>query len=65
MAEMKVLDWIAYILVIIGAVNWGLLGAFKFNVVNVVLGSIPILETIVYVLVGIAGLYLIYLLTKK
>lgn len=65
MAEMKVLDWIAYILVIIGAVNWGLLGAFKFNVVNVVLGSIPILEKIVYILVGIAGLYLIYLLTKK
>ncbi|MBN1644999.1 DUF378 domain-containing protein [Candidatus Woesearchaeota archaeon] len=62
--DMNVLDWIAFVLVVIGSVNWGLVGLFKFNLVTTILGSIPILETIVYVLVGIAGLYLIYMIRK-
>ncbi|OIO43169.1 DUF378 domain-containing protein [Candidatus Pacearchaeota archaeon CG10_big_fil_rev_8_21_14_0_10_31_9] len=59
------LDWVAIVLAIIGAVNWGLVGAINFNVVNLILGSISWLEKAVYVIVGLAGLYLIYYAVKK
>jgi uncharacterized membrane protein YuzA (DUF378 family) len=62
--EKNVLDWIAIVLVIIGAVNWGLVGLFSLDLVQLVLGSIPILAKIVYILVGLSGLYLIYFLRK-
>ncbi|MBW3002276.1 DUF378 domain-containing protein [Candidatus Woesearchaeota archaeon] len=65
MAKMGTLDWIAMILVIIGAVNWGLFGIGGWDLVNMILGSIPILAKIVYILVGLSGLYLIYYITKK
>ena len=64
MAEKNVLDWISLVLVIIGSINWGLVGLFNWNLVEVLLGSIPILVKIVYILVGIAGLYTIYYISK-
>ncbi|EKD65665.1 MAG: hypothetical protein ACD_50C00019G0001 [uncultured bacterium] len=48
----------AFILVIVGAVNWGLLGLLNFNLVNVILSSVPGVEQIVYILVGVSGVYL-------
>jgi len=60
----SVLDWVALVLVIIGAINWGLTG-LGYNLVNIILGSIPMLEKIVYILVGLAGLYTIYYIVKK
>jgi len=62
--EKNALDWIAIVLVVIGAVNWGLVGLFNWDLVQMVLGTIPILAKIVYVLVGLSGLYLIYFLRK-
>ena len=59
------LDWVAIVLTIIGAANWGLVGAVNLNVVNLILESIVWLERAVYVLVGLAGLYLIYYAVKK
>jgi len=61
----SILDWIALVLVIIGAVNWGLVGAINLNLVTTIFGTIQIIVTIVYILVGLAGLYTIYLITKK
>lgn len=55
---MKALHMTTFILVVIGGLNWGLT-AFDFNVVNLILGSWPILEQIVYVLVGLSALYLL------
>lgn len=60
MAKLSTLDWVVLILVTIGAVNWGLVGLFNWNIVEAILGSIPILVTIVYVLVALAGLYKLY-----
>jgi uncharacterized membrane protein YuzA (DUF378 family) len=57
-------DVIALILVIIGAINWGLVGLFGLNVVEAVLGA-GMVTKIVYILVGLAGLWSIYLATKK
>ena len=53
---MKPLDIIASILVIVGALNWGLVGIANFNLVAALFGT-SILATIVYVLVGLAGAY--------
>lgn len=55
----KILNLIALTLVIVGAVNWGLIGFFNFNLVNMLFGMWPWLERIIYGLVGICGLYCI------
>ncbi len=55
----KVLDCIALTITIIGAVNWGLIGFFDFNLVATIFGSMSWLSRIIYALVGISGLYLI------
>lgn len=60
MAKLSALDWVVLILVTVGAVNWGLVGLFNWNIVEAILGSIPILVTIVYVLVALSGLYKLY-----
>ena len=65
MAKKNWLDWTAWILVIVGAINWGLVGLFSFDLVNVIFGSISWLATLVYVLVGLAGLYMLYYVFKK
>jgi hypothetical protein len=63
MNDLNVIDWITLVLVIIGAVNWGLVGLFKFNLVKSILGEGALART-VYTLVGLSGLYVIYLATQ-
>jgi uncharacterized membrane protein YuzA (DUF378 family) len=65
MAEKNVVDWIALVLVIVGGLNWGLVGLFQFDLVDFILGAVPVLQRIVYVLVGVGALWLIYYLTKE
>ena len=57
-------DWIALILVIVGGINWGLIGAFDFNLVAAIFGAMSSITRIVYVLVGLAALYCITLLFR-
>lgn len=62
---MKIAHMAAFLLVIVGAVNWGLqgLGGFmnsNWNLVNLALGSMPQAEWVVYILVGAAGVYLAF-----
>ena len=47
---------VAWWLVIIGALNWGLVGALDFNLVTAILGGIPWLEDLVYILVGLSAI---------
>ena len=56
---MKVIDIIALILVIVGAINWGLIGLFGFNLVDSLFGIGTALSRIVYTLVGISGIWCI------
>lgn len=56
---MKTIDYIALILIVIGAVNWGLIGFLSFDLVRVVCGNMTMISRIVYALVGVAGLYAI------
>lgn len=62
MVFMKIIDKIALALIIIGAINWGLIGLFSFNLVDTIFGAMSIISRIVYVLVGISGLWGIRLL---
>ena len=55
----KYLDGTALTIAIIGAVNWGLIGLFRFDLVAFLFGDMSWLSRIVYVLVGISGLYLV------
>ena len=59
------LDWLSLALVIVGAVNWGLVGLgnlfmANWNVVNLVFGGFPTVEAVIYLLVGLAGIYELY-----
>ena len=54
---MKALDSIALVLVIIGAVNWGLIGFFQYDLVRNLFGDGTALTRIIFALVGLAGLY--------
>lgn len=59
---MKVIDTIALVLVIIGAINWGLIGFFEFNLVDTLFGEMSVISRIIYGLVGVSGLWAIKLL---
>lgn len=61
---MKALNCVALTLVIIGAINWLLVGLFKFNLVDAIFGSLSILTRIIYIIVGIAGLWCIAFYSK-
>ncbi len=62
---MKVIDKIALALIVIGAINWGLIGIFKFDLVATLFGDMSVLSRIVYTLVGISGIWGIKLLFDK
>ena len=57
----KGLDYTALTLVIIGAVNWGLIGIFKLDLVNLLFGNMTWISRVIYTLVGLSGLYLLSL----
>lgn len=52
-------DYFALTIAIIGAINWGLIGFFKFDLVAFLFGNLTVLSRIIYAVVGICGLYLI------
>ncbi len=54
---MKTVDYIALCLVIIGAINWGLIGFLGFDLVRVIFGDMTWVSRIIYAVIGIAGLY--------
>ena len=62
---MKSIDKIALVLVIIGAIIWGIIGIFNFNVVDAIFGIDSIVSRIIYILVGISGLWAIKILFDK
>ena len=53
---METVQKIALVFTIIGAINWGLVGIFDFNLVNALFNSMPIIEKIIYIIVVICGL---------
>ena len=65
MGKMNALDWIAFVLVVVGGLNWGLVGFFNFDLVATIFGDMSIISRIVYALVGLAALYGIFAIATK
>ena len=66
--KLSTVDWIVLILVIIGGLNWGLIGVFDFDLVASIFGNMSALSRIVYDLVGLSAVYLLFVvkgLAKK
>lgn len=61
---MKYLNFIVLTLVIVGALNWLLVGLFEFNLVDSIFGGFTLLSRIIYILVGLAGLWSIAFYSK-
>lgn len=59
---METIQKIALVLTVIGAVNWGLIGLFDFNLVAMITGNMDAISNIIYILVGIAGIINVMLL---
>jgi len=57
---MKLIDVIAWVLLVIGGLNWGLIGFFNFDLVGTIFGHMSGLTRIIYCLVGISALYQIF-----
>ncbi|KXK10682.1 MAG: hypothetical protein UZ22_OP11002000612 [Microgenomates bacterium OLB23] len=51
------LHHVTFVLMVVGALNWGLMGLFDLNLVNTLLGTMPMVEKLVYVLVGVSAAY--------
>ena len=60
----KGLDYAALIVTIIGAINWGLIGFFRFDLVAFLFGNMSWISRIVYAVVGICGLYMLTFFEK-
>jgi len=63
MSKLNWLEWIAVILVIVGSINWGL-AALNWNLVDAIFGVGGTVSQVIYILVGLSGIYMIFI-TKK
>jgi uncharacterized protein len=64
MSRMNVFDWITFILVLIGAVNWGIVAFFDTGIIAAIFGTLTPLTRFLYILVGLSGLWMIYVAVK-
>ena len=53
---MRFTKWLSFCLVTIGALNWGLFGLFKFDLVSFLFGEMTVLSRIIYILIGISAI---------
>lgn len=64
MNKLNAIDWIAIILLVIGGLNWGLVGIFNFDLVATIFGDMSVLSRIVYAVVGICAIYVLAISAK-
>lgn len=60
MKNMSVLHWVSLVLVLVGALNWGLIGFLQVDLVAMLFGVMSMVSRVVYSLVGLAGLYMVF-----
>ncbi|WP_092995440.1 DUF378 domain-containing protein [Thiohalomonas denitrificans] len=58
MAKFNTWDWVALVLLIVGGLNWGLIGIFGFDLVAAIFGEMSFLSRLVYTLVGLSAVYI-------
>ncbi|MCM2339316.1 MAG: DUF378 domain-containing protein [Burkholderiales bacterium] len=64
MNKLNVLDWVALVLVIVGGLNWGLVGIMDFDLVSTIFGDMSVISRVVYTLVGLSAVYIAVLSPK-
>lgn len=64
MKKMNILEWIAFVIVIAASINMGLIGLFRFDIVSYLFSHSYVATRVVYIIVGLAGLYIIYITTR-
>lgn len=62
--KMTSVDWVAWMFVVVGALNWGLMGVAGTNLVETLVGT-STLTQVVYILVGLSGLYMVWMALSK
>jgi len=65
MKNLNAFDWVALVLVVIGGVNWGLIGVLNLDLVSTLFGAMTMLSRVIYILVGISALYTLFILSTK
>jgi uncharacterized protein len=55
MKRLNTLDWISLVLLIVGGLNWGLIGLFSFDLVAAIFGDMTVASRVIYTLIGIAA----------
>lgn len=63
--KLDFIGWVALVLVIIGALNWGLVGVFSINLVALLFGEATLVSRLIYILVGLAGVWLIFAASRE
>jgi len=64
MQKLNVLDMISLVLLVVGGLNWGLIGLVDFNLVDMIFGSMSMLSRLVYIVVGLSAVYVAWLWMK-
>ncbi|MBU3143859.1 DUF378 domain-containing protein [Clostridium sp. CF012] len=65
MYKLTMIDKLSFIFVLIGALNWGLLGLLNFNLVSFIFGSVPFLARAIYILVGLSAVNIIVFIYRN
>lgn len=64
MAKLDVISWVALVLLIIGGVNWGLIGLFNVDLVAAIFGTMTFLSRLIYIIVGVSAVYVAVMAPK-
>jgi len=62
--KLHILDYIALILLAVGGINWGLVGAFNVDLVATLFGQMELVSRIIYSIVGLSAIYTLYIIYK-
>ena len=65
MKNLNTFDWVVFILLIIGGLNWGMIALFNIDLVSSMFGSMSTITRVIYGMVGISAIYSIYILSTK
>lgn len=64
MNKLNYFDWVALVLLVVGGLNWALVGLFSFDLVATIFGDMSVFSRIVYVLVGLSAVYTLAIFGK-
>lgn len=65
MKQMNVWDWVAMVILVVGGLNWGLIGLFNFDLVAAIFGELTVISRVLYTIVGAAAVYMIVMAPSK